>query len=331
MFRAFRYSFILAKIYGMTARTYVGSAFQDLLRLKRLEEIYDVLFPGKRGSAPEESLSAELEARIVEAGIRSVMDVMAMLDDPPEVLVHLLRRYEYQNVKSIVRSLVNAGTEKPILRDLGKYARVRYEGAGDPEKALSAGPYAWVLPHLRSAPLVEIENMLDRDYFARLLALAKRLSPPDRRGVLRLVSLEIALTNAVWALRLRFFFGMDARAAVPLMIPGTVDAQRKAIAEAFEIPPDSAEGWRRWKYAWMVEDQLGEAFRAPDPVRAEQKSARRLALRAHQLLHEDPFTLTPIAAFFKLKELETGMLKIAVEARRLSVPERDVLSLVGAG
>jgi vacuolar-type H+-ATPase subunit C/Vma6 len=80
----------------------------------------------------------------------------------------------------------------------------------------------------------------------------------------------------------------------------------------------------------MIDDQLSEAFRAPDPVRAEQKAARRLALRAHQFFHEDPFTLTPIAAFFKLKELETGMLKIAVEALRLSVPERDVLALAGA-
>ncbi len=331
MFRTFRYAFVLAKIYGMTAKTYVGAAFQDLLRLKKLDEIFDVLFPGERPAVEEESLSAELEARVVKAAIGSVTDVLSMLGDPPEVLVHLLRRYEYQSLKSVIRSVVNGGSEKPIVRDLGKYAQARLDGAVDPERAIGASPYAWVLPHLRSAPLVEIENMLDREYYSRLLALAGRLPGPDRSGVLRLVNLEIALTNAVWALRLRFFFGMDAPAATALMIPGSMGAHRRAIAEAFEIPADSAEAWRRWKYAWMVEDQLGEAFRAPDPVRAEQKAARRLALRAHQFLHQDPFTLTPIAAFFKLKELEAEMLTIAVEALRLSIPEHDVLSLVGAG
>jgi len=35
-------------------------------------------------------------------------------------------------------------------------------------------------------------------------------------------------------------------------------------------------------------------------------------------------------AYFKLKELETVMLRIAVEAARLSVPANEVLSMVGA-
>ena len=46
MIRTFRYAYILAKIYGSLAKTYVGANFQDLLRLKRLEEIFDQLFPG---------------------------------------------------------------------------------------------------------------------------------------------------------------------------------------------------------------------------------------------------------------------------------------------
>ncbi len=330
MLRAFRYAYILAKIYGMLAKTYVGASLQDLLRLKRLEDISDVLFPGERAASQEVSLSEELESRIVKAGIAAVTDILSLMNPPPDILVHILRKYEYQGLKSVIRSLVHEGADEPIVWDLGRYSQVSLAAAPDRERAIAASPYAWVLVRLHEAPLFEIENMLDRDYYSRLLELARGLPARDRSGVLRLVSLEISLVNAVWALRLRFFFGLEAPAAAPLLIPSTVDAHRTAIAEAFEIPADSVDGWRRWKYAWMIDDQLGEAFRAPDPVRAEQKAARRLALRAHQLFHEDPFTLTPIAAFFKLKELETGMLKIAVEALRLSLPERDVLALVGA-
>lgn len=331
MFRAFRYAFLLAKIYGIAAKTYVGTAFRDLLRLKRLQEVFDLLFPGERTALSEESLSTELESRIVQAGIRSMADILSMMGNPPEILVHILRKYEYQGVKSVIRVIAQEGAEQPTVWDIGKYAQADLASAKDGEKALVDSAYSWVVPHLRSMPLFEIENMLDRDYYSRLLSLARALPSPDRSGVLRLVSLETALLNGVWALRLRFFFKLDARSAMPLMIAGATDAHRRAIADAFQIPADSAEDWRKWKYAWMVEDQLGEAFRAPDPVRAERKAAHRLALRAHQLLHEDPFTLTPIVAFFKLKELETGMLKIAVEALRLSVPEQDVLLLVGAG
>jgi vacuolar-type H+-ATPase subunit C/Vma6 len=331
MFRAFVYAFILAKVYGMMGKTYIGTAFQDLLRLKKLEEIFDTLFPGERAEAREESLSTELEARFVRAAITSMRRVLSLLGNPPDLLVHILRKYEYQSLKSLIRNLLQGGTEKPIIWDLGKYARLRLTGRKDFREALAASPYAWVAPHMESSPLFEIENMLDRDYYSRLLRLGRGLPLGDRSGVMRLVILEASLTNATWALRLRFFFGLDGQAAAGFFIPGMVHTHSTAISEAFEIPADSVEGWRQWRYGWLLEDQLGEAFRSPDPVRAEQKAAGRLALRAHQLLHEDPFTLTPVVAYFKLKELETRMLTTAVEALRLSVPAQEVLSMVGAG
>ena len=331
MIRTFRYSYVQAKIYGIMAKTYVGANFQDLLRLKKLEEIYQLLFPGQRDAASSEPLPADLESRIRRAGVAAITDVLSMIGSPPpEILVHILRKYEYQNVKSLLRSIVQQSKEEWQVWDLGKYSQLRLQGVRDPRKVLAASPYAWVLERSSETQMFEIENELDRDYYSRLLALAQGLPPRDRTGVLRLVRLEISLVNLIWALRLRFFFGLDAQAAQPLLIPGMVDTHKKAIAELFEIPADSAEGWRKWKFSWLLEDQLGEAFRGPDPVRAEQKAMQRLALRAHQLFHQSPFTLTPLAAYFKLKELETVMLKIAVEAARLSVPDQEVMAMVGA-
>ena len=78
------------------------------------------------------------------------------------------------------------------------------------------------------------------------------------------------------------------------------------MLQAFEIPPDSVEGWRKWRYGWLIDDQLSESFQAPDPVRAERQAARRMYTRSHQLFHQDPFTLTPLVAFFRLKEYEAS-------------------------
>jgi vacuolar-type H+-ATPase subunit C/Vma6 len=97
----------------------------------------------------------------------------------------------------------------------------------------------------------------------------------------------------------------------------------------FEFVPDSVEEWRTWKFGWLLEDQLGESFRAPDPVRAEQKAAQRMYLRAHQLFHQSPFTLVPLVAYFKLKEFEADLLKTAAEAVTLSISEQDVLAITG--
>jgi vacuolar-type H+-ATPase subunit C/Vma6 len=337
MIRTFRYSFILAKIYGMLAKSFIGENYREILRLKRVQDIYDRLYPGERAEKPEHQLTSDLETRIVQSGIATMIFVLDLMGEPEQILVHILRKFEYQGLKSMLRGLAPAAegavAEESVsaqVWDLGRYGSVDLAYSRDPLAALEASPYAWVVPLVRTTPIVRIENLLDQEYYRRLLALTRALPAKDRTGVSRLVHLEIGLADVLWALRLRFSFGMDAEKARDLLIPGMLDAERRAVAQAFDIPADSIEGWRKWRFGWLVEDQLSESFRAPDPVRAEQKATRRLYIRAHQLFHQDPFTLTPIVAFFKLKEYEVGLLKTAVEALRLSVSAQDILALVGA-
>lgn len=333
MIRTFRYSFILAKVYGMLARTWVGANFRDILRLRKVQDLYDRLFPGERPEKPEHQLTADLESRVAQAGAQAMIYVLDRLGDPPAILVHILRSFEYQGVKSLLRSAAQGqgrATAVPVP-DLGRFATVDFAATGSSADLLEGTPYAWAAALLATTPVVRIETMLDQHYYRRLLELARALPRKDRAGVSRLVGTEIALVDAVWALRLRFSFGMDAGAARELLLPGLPDADRRAVEQSFEIPPDSLEGWRRWRFGWLVEEQLGESFKAPDPVRAEQKATRRLYGLARSLFHQDPFTLTPLVAFFKLKEYEVSFLNTAVEALRLSVSEQDVLALVGAG
>jgi vacuolar-type H+-ATPase subunit C/Vma6 len=327
--RTSHYAFILAKLYGILARSFLGRNYRDLLRVKKVTELYDLLFPGERKEAPPHALTLELEARIVTASIQSMTYVLETLGEPVEILVHLLRKLEYQSVKTLIRGMAHGKTESVRIWDLGPFAGIQPDPTGDAEKSIKASPYAWVLPHVRTEPLVFVENMLDTEYYSRLLALARGLPAADRTGILRLVRLEITLANVIWALRLRFFFGFTWENARPLMIPGLVDSPRRAVSRAFEIQPDSIEEWRKWRFAWLIEDQFSESFQAPDPIRAARHADLRMYTRAHQLFHQNPFTLTPLFAYFKLKEYETSLLKTAVEAIWLSIPEQELLALVG--
>jgi len=330
MSRTSRYAFIMAKVYGILARSFVGASYRDLLRLKSLSELSQRLFPGEKDASTAEPLPIELEASIVRASIDAMIYVLDMLPDPPPILVHTARKLEYQNVKTMVRGIVHGRVDGLRIWDLGKYAGIRFGGLKDPEKAFPGTPYAWLLPLIHTLPLAELENRLDRDYYDRLMQLARALPSRDQTGVLRLANAEIALANVIWALRLRFYFKIDASKALGLLIGGTSSSVRAAIAEAFEIPADSTDGWRKWRYGWLLEDQLAESFVAPDPMRAEQKASQALYARAHQSFHQNPFTLGPLFAYFKLKEYEASLLGIAVEALHLSVPEQDVLDIVGA-
>jgi len=331
MSRTSRYAFILAKMYGILARSHVGRNYRDLLRLKDLAELSDVLFPGERKESGARVLAVDLEARIVQARIEAMTYVMTSLKEPVEILVHILRKIEYQGLKSVIRAMASGKAAPGRIWDLGPWASIHLAEAKDYEREIRSSPYAWILPHVKTDPLARVENLLDRQYYERLLQLSRALPPRDRTGVLRLVGLEIALANAIWALRLRFNYSLNAERARSLLIPGLGQAAREAVMAVFEMTPDSVDEWRRWKFGWMLEDQLAESLRAPDPVRAEQKASQRMYLRAHQLFHQAPFTLAPLVAYFKLKEYEADLLKTAVEARQMAIPEQDVLAMTGVG
>ena len=155
MSRTSRYAFILAKMYGGMAKTYTGANIKDLLRLRGLEEVYDLLFPGERAAAQKEPLSVNLETRIMREGIRSMSRILFLLRDPPDILVHILRKFEYQSLKAMIRSLVRPEAEEPVVWDLGSYGLLRPEKRRDLEKTIATSRYAWILPHVRSKPLFE--------------------------------------------------------------------------------------------------------------------------------------------------------------------------------
>ncbi len=328
--RTFRYAFILAKIYGILAKSYIGENYKEILRIRKVTELFDLLFPGERKDLPEYVLTADLENRIIVSAIASMTSVLDYLGNDEPILVHALRKYEYQALKSVIRAVVKGESSGLTIWNLGKYASIDLAGSTDYTAAIENSPFSWVVPKLTGTPVYLIENELDKDYYVKLLEFTDRLPRADRAGVRRLVSLETLAVNAVWALRLRFFFGYDAEKAEGLLIPGMGKEHGRLINQCFEIPAESTEGWRKWKLGWLLADQLGEDFKTPDPIRAEQAAMRRLYARAHQLFHQSPFTLTPLVAFFKLKEYESSLLSTAVEALRLSVPETEVLSLIGA-
>ncbi len=323
-----RQGYLLARLYGSVARSFVGANLRDLLRLKSLLELQARLWPAVE-PAPAPS-AADLEARIERSARDAMMEVLDFFERPPQILVHLLRRIECANVKLMLRSVAGGRREAMALADLGRYATVPETGATDPEAALRASPWAWAVEALAGATRAEVESRIDAWWYGELLRLAGELPSGDRTGVMRFVRFMAGVANAVGALRLRFVFGLDEAAAKRLLAPGVRGQDRQAVQRAFQIAPEAVEEWRGWRFGWLLEDQLADAFRRPDPVRAEAAAARRVSLRAHQLLHQYPMTLCPFVAWFVLREREAALLRSAVEGIELSIPENELTALVGA-
>ncbi|HET6451952.1 MAG TPA: V-type ATPase subunit [Spirochaetia bacterium] len=329
MSRTSRYAFLHAKVCGVMAHSWAGESYRDLLRLKSLADLSERLFPGAHASSAPAPLPVEVESRIVQASVDAMVRVLDYLDDPPDLLVHVARRIEYRSVKTLARAAAHGTRDDSRIWNLAGWSGFRRPDPRNAEKTLAASEYAWVLKSVGNSTDAEVESKVDQHYYERLFDLARGLPAADRMPVLRLARAETGLENAVRVLRLRFFFHMDAEASAGLLIPGSSAAVRDALRDAFTLPADSADEWRRWRYAPLLEDQLGETFQSPDPLRAEQASSRLLYVRAHQAFHQHPFTLGPLVAYFRLKEHEASILSIAAEALHLGIPEAEAASLAG--
>src|SRR4030042_4559560 len=131
MTRTSRYAFLLAKIYGIRAKSFGGTNYRDIVRLRTVTELYDRLYPGERREVPEYQLTADLQRRAAEEAVRTMLYVLELLGEPPQVLVHMLRRYEYLTVKSVLRTVAHGLTSEPVDWDLGRWDQLkRAEGRG---------------------------------------------------------------------------------------------------------------------------------------------------------------------------------------------------------
>jgi len=337
MLRTFKYAFTQAKIYGIMAKSYLGENYRELLRFKRVTDLYDHLFPGEHERLSENLLTSELQKRIIAKNIRIVIGLLDLLQEPSPLLTHMLRKYECLNLKSLLHYLKEPDVSIPVFVDLGEYRSIDLRGEGPGAQSdraalkqlIAESPYRWLLPFLDGEPIFKLENRLDLDYYQRLWTMAQELPAKDRRGVTKLLSQEITLQNIIWAFRLRFFYQLDGDQAAEYLLPQEVDTHRAEVMKIFELPADRSQEWSRWKFAALVQDQLSADMEGIDPVRVENKALFIVFRRARLLFHQDLFTLTPLVSFIKLKELEARILLSLIEGIRLGIPEEEILAVTG--
>ena len=159
--------------------------------------------------------------------------------------------------------------------------------------------------------------------------LARGPFPPrDRAGILRWSTRRSSSRTSVWALRLRFSFGMDEATARPgLLRAGFRHAvPRRPRAQHSTFPPIPADDWRKWRFGWLLDDQLGADLPRPDPVRAEQKASQAPVHPRPPVAPPEP--VHPRAARWRTstsRSTRRRLLNIAAEALQLSAcPSRNV-------
>ncbi|MDR0997699.1 MAG: V-type ATPase subunit [Treponema sp.] len=334
--RAYAY----AKACGIVGKSFVGKRIPALGLADRLAALDRLVFPLGGRELPERELLHDLERRITGRAVSQIMSVVSAFSRPPEFLVLLVRSWEYGDLKSSLNALVSGESSFGEWTDIGGLGTVNFAAFPDLPAMIKGTEFGFLLDKdmnlVRGGDAVSAHAALDRHYYLSLWKALKKLPPKDRVSSEKILSEEISLRNAVWALRLRTYYAMSAEDTsrhlmdiVPRNRQGGAAGSLAADARAvLDLPLDTRSAWSNWKRErFLNPERPGESWRANPRYFQNAASAYlyRLALRCFRL---KPFSLDVVFCFIRLKQFEEDLLTSAAEGLGLGMSSQDVFALL---
>jgi vacuolar-type H+-ATPase subunit C/Vma6 len=336
--RAYAY----AKACGIIGKSFLGKRISALAGVGRLSELDRLVFPDSFRDIPERELLPDLERRILGRAVKQILTIVGVYAKPPELLIRLLRSYEYADLKSALIAISGGETRVPLVTPLGRFAQVHFDAYPDLKAMLRDTEFEFLLADLpkpdedgeidaAAIDSIALQTKLDQHYYTSLWASLFKLPKKDRGGIEKILEEEISLRNIVWALRLRTYYGMSAEEARShlIFIERGKGKSLAADAEAsLELPLDTYSAWNKWRRAaFLNREQGGESWKA-DPRWFQNAASGHLYRLARHYFRRRPFASDTAACFIKLKQYEEDILTSIAEGLGLSIPSRDVFSLL---
>jgi vacuolar-type H+-ATPase subunit C/Vma6 len=327
-------AYVYAKACGMIGKSFTGKGLSRLRGLTRLSDLDRLVFPEGTKDLPGHELLRSLENRITRRTVRQIISIAASYSKAPELLIRLVRVYEYADVKSLLNHLGSGEAGPPVFTQIKPFGTVNWEAYPNLEAMFRETEFEWI----SGEALGEKDNMLlqarlDRQYYERLWESLRHLAKSDRRAGELILGEEISLRNCIWALRLRCYYGMGPEEGRGFLLNIPLGSGRSAAADAEKVlgfPVDSFAPWKEWsRKAFLNPESPGELWK-PDPRFFQNAVSRYLYRLARRFFRRRPFSLDTALCFIKLKQFEEDLLTSAAEGLGMGISGGDVLTLLEA-
>jgi vacuolar-type H+-ATPase subunit C/Vma6 len=243
--------FLGALLHGRRSRLAEGGRLDALCHLRTLSELGRTVYPDTEFQA-----TADFQRRLTRDLVRELSDCLKHLDGAgAELLAWMLARFQVENIKMLVRGLVNH-VPFEVLRqyivslphnlELDMEVLGKAESLGDFIARLPMGmPRRW----LRNAASVYreeprtffLEAALDCGYFQELLARTEPLPDEENELIRPLILQEVDTFHLMLALRGRFHYSLGPEKLLPLHVRGSgISTERFAAMNADPDPLTAA-------------------------------------------------------------------------------------------
>jgi vacuolar-type H+-ATPase subunit C/Vma6 len=345
-------AYVYAKTCGIIGKSFVGKRIPLLASVNRLLDLDRLIFPDSFRELPERELIVDLERRILNRSVVQILKIVNVYEKPPELLVRLLRVYEYADLKSALVALAGGEKTAPDWMPLERYGTVRFGSYPDLGAMLKNTEFAFLLtdsgraakasgaegpvPKNTATPDGEIDNIrmqtkLDRRYYTALWESLLELPKYDREGIGKILEEEISLRNVTWALRLRTYYHMEAEDVKEHLVLIKRRGKRSLAQDAFDslnFSLDTWADWEKWRRAGFLNKETPDKHWAADPRYFQSAASVYLYRMARFYFRRRPVSMDTPACFIKLKQYEEDLLTSMAEALNLGIPSGDVFSLL---
>ena len=348
--RAYAY----AKACGIIGKSFVGKRVRGLERASQLSELDRIVFPASAKSLPEKELLRDLEKRIINREVNSIVSIVECFSKPPEFLKLLIRSYEYTDLLSAINASREKEKNAPAHVDLGRFQTVRFNAWPDIPKMIEGTAFEFLIDKLEKpatdkAGFSEKQNfafqsLLDQHYYSALWNALFSLPASDRQTAKKILSDEISLKNSSWALRLRTFYQMSADEIKPhlvdvlakdknhqvknLQVYNLKSLAKEALA-CLDYQLDNYSDWSSWRWKEFLNPPFETRHWQADPRFFQNAASRYLYNLARHNFRLNPSSLDTVFCFIKLKQFEEDVLTSSAEGLGIGMSVRDTISMLG--
>ncbi len=249
-----------------------------------------------------------------------------------EVVRVFLKRFETNNIKNIIRGKFGGASTEEIAASLIPVNHMdldfllgllKKEKISDIVLALnsSAGLNASVREFEKTGKISVIENELDKEFYAGLYSLAKRI-PKEGKLLSQFLKTEIDNVNIRIILRLKNAGVESSEIVKHLNFEGHRLSKKTLVHLAnSEDLPALIERLEKSPYGDVLTRGIKKFRETGTLTVMETELSKNLLAQADLFLHQHPISIGPIIGFSIAKEAEVRNLRMIAQARHRNLPE----------
>jgi len=244
------------------------------------------------------------------------------------LITEYLRSWDVWNIKTILRGKFSGASEEEILDGVVSAGQLRYR---DLTELVKIGTVEGVIAALAGTPfypalegykgdLAEIENALDKKYYAKRIAAAMETG---NKLFLKFLRTEIDLKNLKLIFRMKKA-GMERDDIVKLLIPGGLELKEADLNRLASLPfSEFVRALEEYSYWSAIADISGDLTSL---IQIETRLEKHALVYASQISYYYPLSILPILDYILSKKIEVDNLRIIVRGKETKLPEEIIKS-----